>query len=461
IVVSGGRLGADDGDPRDARVLEKERSSSRGLLSDGGASRGNLFSGDAEESLLTMSTVLEREHKKGPGFYFYLLNPYVISRLVVRFMIEILKELWQSWRQHRRKDPYRVKARNPIYAPLRGFLSPFMQDLTTYMVIGDVLRGIPAIYALYAGYDDLAHFAGMHTVETYEALHEVDRYFARVENAVAQAPRPYHIVVLSDHGQTLGGPFKDHHGSTLEDLVQALIAGEGEVYTAQKTHETWDKLSVLLTEAAGEDNRTARLLKSMLKSREQQDVIKVGPEFEDRRALEKDLLVVGSGCTGLIYFTASESRMTYEQIQSKFPDLLIGLANHEGIGFVMVRSEEHGDMVVGRDGLHYLRDGRVDGQDTLLLYGPNAAKHLAREASYANCPDILVNSALDPETQEMCCFEDQASHHGGLGGPQNHPFVLHPVSLVAGDEPIVGAESLYRVLRSWRDQATAASEKDA
>jgi hypothetical protein len=196
----------------------------------------------------------------------------------------------------------------------------------------------------------------------------------------------------------------------------------------------------------------------MLKSREQQDVIKVGPEFEDRQALEKDLLVVGSGCTGLIYFTASESRMAYEQIQSKFPDLLIGLANHEGIGFVMVRSEEHGDMVVGRDGLHYLHDGRVDGQDPLLSYGSNAAKHLAREASYANCPDILVNSALDVEKQEMCCFEDQASHHGGLGGPQNHPFVLHPVSLPTGDEPIVGAESLHRVLRSWRDQTATAGE---
>jgi hypothetical protein len=32
-------------------------------------------------------------------------------------------------------------------------------------VISDVLRGLPAIYALYAGYDDVCHFAGKETPE--------------------------------------------------------------------------------------------------------------------------------------------------------------------------------------------------------------------------------------------------------------------------------------------------------
>jgi hypothetical protein len=77
---------------------------------------------------------------------------------------------------------------------------------------------------------------------------------------------------------------------------------------------------------------------------------------------------------------------------------------------------------------------------------------MKREASFANCPDILVNAVYDPQTQEACCFENQVSHHGGLGGPQNHAFVLHPVILSPGEEPIVTAEGLYRVMRGWRDQ---------
>ncbi len=149
------------GDPRDAIALEAKLSTGRGLLSDGGASRGNMFSGDAAESMLTMSTVLDKSHGRGPGFYFYLFSPYVLARLITRFIVEILVEWKDAWQQKRRKDPYRVGARNPAYAFLRGFMGPLLQDLETYMVISDMLRGIPAIYALYAAYDDLSHFAGM------------------------------------------------------------------------------------------------------------------------------------------------------------------------------------------------------------------------------------------------------------------------------------------------------------
>ena len=151
-----------------------------------------------------------------------------------------------AWLQKRRKDTYRISARNPGYALLRGFLSPFLQDLTTYMVNSDVLRGMPAIYALYAGYDDLCHFAGIHSPEALKSLRETDRYFARIENTVKRAPRPYHVVVLSDHGQTLGLTFKARPWIWLEDLVDGLMKGEGDVYVGQKTHETWDKLNGLL-----------------------------------------------------------------------------------------------------------------------------------------------------------------------------------------------------------------------
>ncbi len=83
-------------------------------------------------------------------------------------------------------------------------MGPFMQDVATYTVIGDMLRGVPAVYALYAAYDDLSHFAGMRSPEVFEALKETDEYFARFEYALEEAPRPYHIIILSDHGQTLG-----------------------------------------------------------------------------------------------------------------------------------------------------------------------------------------------------------------------------------------------------------------
>jgi len=145
------------------------------------------------------------------------------------------------------------------------------------------------------------------------------------------------------------------------------------------------------------------------------------------------------------------STRTYEEINAAYPDLIIGLHNHPGVGFVMVKSKDQGSLVIGSQGIYYLDDDKVDGVNPLADFGPNAARHLRRETSFSNCPDILVNTVYDPQTELMCGFENQVSHHGGIGGPQNHPFVLHPASLKPGTEPIITAEGLYHVLRGWRD----------
>ncbi len=444
------------GDPRDAVELEASLATGHGLLAKDGASRGNMFSGEAAESLLTMSTVLNREHGRGPGFYFYLFSPYVVVRLVSRFVIEILKEWLEHWQQKRRKDKYIVSARNIFYALLRGFMGPLMQDLATYTVISDVLRGVPAIYALYAGYDDLSHFAGMQSPESFRALHETDRYFARIERALADAPRPYHLVVLSDHGQSLGPTFESAYGVKLEALVDGLMAGTGDVYIAQGTDETWNKLQVVLTESIQEDTRTASVLRRMFRSRTKDELVQVAPESENNEsAREKKAVVLSSGCAGLIYFTGVDERMTYEQIQATYPDLLLGLVKHPGIGFALVKSEENGPMVLGKHGIYFLIDDKIEGEDPLKPFGPNAARHLKRQTGFSNCPDILLNTTYDPQTQELPGFENQVSHHGGLGGPQCHAFVLHPVNLPVGDEPIITAVGLHKVLRGWRDNVQA------
>lgn len=181
----------------------------------------------------------------------------MIARLITRFVIEIIKEWWQASQQRRRKDKYRIKARGFAYAFLRGFMSPVLQDLVTYTVISDILRGLPAIYALYAGYDDLSHFAGMTAPESFEALHEVDRYFARLENAIKVAPRQYHIVILADHGQSLGPTFETAHGKSLEILVKELIKTEQAVFYSDAHNDSWDNLNAVLSESTNANTRTA------------------------------------------------------------------------------------------------------------------------------------------------------------------------------------------------------------
>ena len=62
----------------------------------------------------------------------------------------------------------------------------------------------------------------------------------------------------------------------------------------------------------------------------------------------------------------------------------------------------------------------------------------------------MVNSFYDPELEQGCAFEELISFHGGLGGPQTQPFILHPVTLPMPGGPIVGAAAVHDLLVGWR-----------
>lgn len=454
------------GNPLDAVALENALSNGKGLLADGGASRGNMFSGDATESLFTMSTIVARRHGRGPRFYTYLFNPFIVARLFTRVSIEVVKEWWEASAQrraHKRGDArvkYVVSARNFKYAFLRAVMGPLLQDLATYTVIGDVLRGVPAIYALYAGYDDLGHYAGMQSREAFQMLHEIDRYFARIERSLRYAPRPYHLIVLSDHGQDEGPTFKGAYGISLEGLVKGLLKGDQTVFGALDTNEAWDNWNAVLTESIQDDTRTAGLIRRMMRNKIKDGVVTVGPDRDPKEAAaEADaqkkakVVVYGSGSIGLIYFTDSKERMTFEQIGDIHPDLLVGLQQHSGLGLVIVKSEKNGTMAIGKGGVHYVDLGTVEGSvDPLAIFGPNVALHIKRESGFKDCPDIIVHTIFDPVTQELAGFENQVSHHGGMGGPQTRPFVLYPKALPYDGKPIIWASGVYELLREWREQ---------
>jgi len=172
------------------------------------------------------------------------------------------------------------------------------------------------------------------------------------------------------------------------------------------------------------------------------------------------IVVLASGNLGLVYGTKREERITLEELDGILPGMLEGLVAHEGVGFVMVHSAEHGPVVVGANGVHYLSEERVEGDDPLAAFGPRAAQHLIREDTFPNCPDILVNSFYNVETNEVAAFEELIGCHGGMGGYQTQPFVLHPVELpVNGEEPLVGAAAVHQVMKSWVANTDVATEE--
>jgi hypothetical protein len=150
----------------------------------------------------------------------------------------------------------------------------------------------------------------------------------------------------------------------------------------------------------------------------------------------------------MVSFPDLPGRVSLEEIEQHWPDLLPGLVDHDGVGFLLVHGDEFGPVVLGRDGVRRLRTGVVIGTDPLLPYGPHAASLVARVSEFASCADVVINSRYDPDTDEASAFEPHVGSHGGLGGPQARALLAHPRSFAPPGE-IVGAEALHRVLRGW------------
>jgi putative membrane protein len=450
-----------------AALLEQRLSRGIGLLVHDGASRCNMFSGDAADSLFTFSTIgrglraLDGQAAPSDGYYLFFVNPYRLARTLVLYATDVVRELLEaSWQRLRRVEP-RI-GRGGVYPLLRAFATTVGTELATYAVIRDADRGVPAVYATYYAYDEVAHHSGITSPDAMKVLARLDRALARIERAVERAPRRYHLVVLSDHGQSNGATFKQRYGESLADLVERLTPPQRRVVPVRHASEIWGHIDAALEEFITRGTRGARLVRSAVKGMTRDGHLCPGPDDDqpfvrDEEGGRDRTVVLASGNLGLVYFTAWPVRMTYEQITEACPALLPGLVRHVGIGFALVHSVRDGAMVVGRRGVQFLDQDRVEGEDPLAAFGSNAAAHLRRHDGFANAPDVLVNSLYRPETDEVAAFEELVGSHGGLGGPQTRPFVLHPVTLDPGAEPIVGAAALHAVLAGWLAQSEEGS----
>jgi hypothetical protein len=108
-------------------------------------------------------------------------------------------------------------------------------------------------------------------------------------------------------------------------------------------------------------------------------------------------------------------------------------------------------VVLGPAGSHDLRSGVVDGRDPLLPFGPHAVDDLLRHDQLAHAPDILLNSRIDAGTDEVAAFEELVGCHGGLGGWQNQPVLVHPAGWTVNG-PLVGADAVHHQLVRWLER---------
>jgi hypothetical protein len=386
--------------PRDAAVIEPRLSDGRGLLRDGGVSIGNAFGGDAAINLLTVSHAA-LPGRSARGWAAFMASPYGFTRAIVLGIGEVLTELHQARLQRRRNLLPRV-SRSGMFLALRP-ASMLLRDVNISLVAEQMARGAPAIYCDLVDYDEVAHHAGPARPESMRQLESLDRMLGVLERLAPEAARRYHLVVLSDHGQSQGATFRQRYGETLEEVVSRLSAST--------------PVSSPPPDAAPESP--------------------VAP-----------LLVVNSGNLSLVYLTRYRRRLDRAEIDQAYPKLVSGLAGHPGIGLVVVRDED-GPVAVGTAGSHRLSDGVVQGIDPLLPYGSHARHDLLRHQESAHIADLVLISCVDPVTDEVAAFEELVGSHGGLGGWQTDAVLVHPSRWPVTEPDLDGADAVHRQLIEW------------
>ena len=438
--------------PKDVLAIEASLSTGKGLLHADGASRSNMYSGDAVHSSLTIATLRQQERhheRRGQGYLAYFSNPFAMVRTIVLMIGDMIKEWWNAAEQNR-LDVWPRGHRGFVYSLLRAFMVVVQRDLAMSAVIGDIYAGRPVVYATFSGYDEVAHHSGIERPDALAVLRNLDQTFDRIARATHDAPRPFHIVVLSDHGQSQGPTFFQRYGTTLEEIVAE--AARAEVVSSEMGDEGMMHLNVTMTAAATGGGAVGVIAKPFAKSTEEDAMTDASEDLAAVGADGKELpevVTLASGNLGLISFPRISHRVTLEELDERYPHVTRALAVHPGVAFMVVRSSESGPVAIGEAGRHYLDDGRVVGEDPLAPFGENAAAKAKRTDGFSHVADIMVNSTYWAELEEVAAFEELIGSHGGMGGPQQYPFVLVPDGFALPDHVLLGPGTVHNWMRRW------------
>ncbi len=422
--------------PENVIKIEKRITNGNGLLADNGASRSNLFSGDTDNVIFTLSKIVDVQKLYNKAWFSVFSNPSNFARIIVLFFWEMLLEISSQITHSIRNIRPRIK-RGIVYIPVRAGTNVFMREINTYTLIGDMMTGdVDIAYSTYLGYDEIAHHSGVRDKDSFYALKGMDKQIGRLVEAEKYAKRDYQLVIQSDHGQTNGATFTQRYGETFEDFVKGLLPHDMHVYAKMSSNEDHNSETFIPF------NKQIKGFKKRTNKIRNKDV------NEKDELSESEVIILASGNLAMIYLTQWSHRLTYEEITSKFPNLLPGIVDNEYVGFILVRSKEKGDMAIGLEGIYYLDSDEIEGKNPLEGYGKNVVRHLKRNSNFDHTPDILVISFYDPVANEVCAFEELVGSHGGVGGEQSRPFILYPSSWDVSSDDIIGAESIYKILKT-------------
>lgn len=462
----------------DATELNGRYANGNGLMR-GGSSINNMLNGDADKSLLTLAGMFdaESEEKKqrAEDVYLLLLNPYFLTRTIILFLVDAVREVWEG-RQQKRKDVQpRLNRLAHGYPFVRAATTVFMRDIAANLAILDIIRGAPSIYVTWPGYDEVAHHSGPWTEDAFKVLATYDHVIARVHNAIQEkAPRPYDLIILSDHGQSFGATFKQRYGVSLKEFIEQQLP-QG---TSVAQSMGGDTGVISLNAASGElgniqDSGVGGFGGRAL-ARRMQKLVASGAKKQEETAGDPDhdqpaqVTAYGSGNLAQVYFDLYPRKITLSELNEAYPGMVETLVQHEGIGIVCGYEDNGTPVVLGKKGRRNLHTGVVTGEDPLLLYTPadpdaygqaeieTRVWQVRRVMDFPHAGDLMVISTVY-EDGTVAALEELIGNHGGLGGEQTDAFLFHPPDMQVS--PTRNSADVFHILNGRRQQSGSAEEE--
>ncbi len=465
----------------DATELNARYAHGNGLMR-GGSSINNMMNGDADKSLLTLAGMFDAESeekkRRAEDIYLLLLNPYFLTRTIVLFFVDVVRELWQSWQQRRNDVTPRLNRLAHAYPFVRAATTVFMRDIAANLTILDIIRGAPSIYVTWPGYDEVAHHSGPWTKDAFSVLSTYDQVIGRVRETINQkAPRQYDLVILSDHGQSFGATFKQRYGVSIKEFIEAQLP-HGTTVASSMGGDTG---MTSITAVSGElDN----IQETGVGGRTGRAAAHRGKKYLDRRAERRaeeeqegehdgvaQVTAYGSGNLAQVYFDLYPRKITLSELNDAYPGMVDALINHEGIGIVCGYDDGGTPVVLGKNGHRNLHTGEITGEDPLTLYAPQDQEaygstsletriwQVRRVMDFPNAGDLMVISTVYKDGT-VAALEELIGNHGGLGGEQTDAFMLHPGHVHVSDTR--NAIDVFHILNELREQpVTARNDRDS
>ncbi len=437
----------------------------RGAL-EGGSSYANFLDGGAARLVFTLAGTHDTSILGRLGgrhlLFLVVFHPIRVLRAMVASFWEFWAEIYDRWL---RPDPQADRSEREGLFPLRRIGSNvLLRELQTFGLLADIHAGVPYIYTVYSGYDELAHHFGPTSRAALTNLRHIDRRIAEVWRMIRLgAPRPYDLIILSDHGQTAAIPFVRRFGRTLGEDIAAHLETRPARPRLGPEERPDERAGPLAREV--EDSRLGRLpgvapaaraMESHVQRQAFLSILRSETVYVNERI---GAVVTYSSCLAHLYLLADgRVRMDHDRIVGLHPRLIAYLRKQEGIGPFFVRKSPGMWLVMEGESTAEFRDGRIrctEGLDPLRLVDPNheSLGVLWRFLNFPNGGDVILFGRYDGG--RVICFDDQVGAHSSLGGPQDKPFIMLPAGHPANGSGLNGYGAIYRdVLRPYTAQAS-------